>query len=355
MYSEVKLSQEKRRKGWSWRRKLATGIGIAALSAPASVFAVGAGISQAATSPTETMVRVFDPVIARAEDPLIEAMNRPDNPKLVEKCRQANFVTIDRSGTGMEIGHYSAGLKSKMVESLGGCAMYMLRGVDSTPERDSEILLDSLKEVTPDGEQKRVILVGHSSGGKTMLEIAAQPGVSEITDGIILIASPLDMTDVHGELLGVPVQGVNWLLDYRLPDWAIDNHAIVGLSNISGQFGRGKVLDGNEYSDTWLNTIKTSPRVVWGEIYGLHNGLRDITKTIANENIKLTYIASLDGDLTVNTRRASERLKEMMGGVDRVKIVDVGGIRHDDEWVHTEYPLYEPAERQAIKEALGLD
>ena len=276
------------------------GLGAAALATPFSVFGVGAGITTyASTSPAETYVRVFDESIARAEDPQLAGLSQPDDSELVEKCRQADFVTVDRSGTGMEISHYAAGLKSRMVESLGGCAMYMWRGVDSTPEQDAAVLLDAVKAVTPENTTKRIILIGHSSGGKTMLEIAAQPGVSELVDGILLIASPLDMSDVHGTLLGVPIENMRWLLNYPMPDWLIDNHAIVGLSNMSGQLGRNEWLNGNAYRDTWLNTVKTSPRIVWGEIRSLHEGLRDITQTIANENIKITYIASLDGDETV--------------------------------------------------------
>ena len=42
-----------------------------------------------------------------------------------------------------------------------------------------------------------------------------------------------------------------------------------------------------------------------------------------------------------------------MIGEGRVTVVDVGGMRHDDEWVHTEYPLYEETERKAIEEALS--
>lgn len=332
MSIEAPHSQQEKQKPHHWRLKFGAAIVGGLFAGVNAILGLDAARSEAIESHDAPTTSVLDHNITWTPNPEKEAKTRSVDPDLIEKCRESEFVVINLSGTGMETSHYAANMIQNIVEGLGGCSMYHWYGYTYDPEASAESIEKAVESVTPEGQRKQVILIGASFGGIAAEDIATQPAVedSKVMDirRIIMVQTPMDMSDVTDNVFGVPVA---WIKNAPIPEFG----GIVTLGNaIKGQFSRGEIFNTAEWNNTFINAAKTKPGLMRSELLRIQQGLQKV-----NPDISVDYVASPDSDPTVDDWRACQRLAALLGG-EKVSYVEIQGGGHDEGWLLSKADLY---------------
>ncbi|MGV8908338.1 MAG: alpha/beta fold hydrolase [Propionicimonas sp.] len=311
-----------------------------------ALLALDAERSIALDSPDPPTTSVVDHSITYATYPEREAKVHTVDAPLVERCRQSSFVVVSFSGTGLEASQYQANVIQRPVEDLGGCVMYHWYGHSYDSAASARSIAEAIRQVTPDGERKRVVFLGASFGGIAAEAIAADPVVveSRVIDlvRIIMIATPVDMNDVLQDVFGVPVPLIK---DIRVAIPHFGGLVVLGNA-INGQRQRGQLLDPAEWKNTFVNAAKTRPVLLWSELERLRQGMVWI-----RSDVRVDYLGSPDSELTVDTDKAYARVENLVIAETRYFQLHDGG--HDMGWLEATAGTYNEKLVPIFKEMFG--
>jgi hypothetical protein len=275
---------------------------------------------------------VVDKHITNADNPQEAAKVIDVDPALIEKCRDAKFVVINLSGTGMETSHYAASVLEQVTENLGGCSMYHWYGSEYNPAASADSIEKAVEEVTPTGTKKQVVLIGASFGGIAAEDIASEPAIENSNTielkQIIMLATPMDMSVVTENFFGIPI---TWVKNLPIPEFG---KLPVLVNSINGQWRRGQLFDQNEWNNTFINTAKTDPGLMRSQLQRIQQGLRRV-----RPDVHVAYAASPDSDPTVDNSGSYGALTQMLGG-DKVVEINIPGGGHDEGWLASKADLY---------------
>lgn len=323
-----------------WRKFIAESM-VATIATSMGILGIDTERSKALDTPDEPTTSVFDPNIAGAKDPESEARVRSVNPELIKQCRRSEFIVIYLSGAGMETSHYAASVFHQLVEELGGCSVYHWYGHVYDAKATTESIVHVIEYLANEGEKKKTVLIGPSTGGIIAEDIATQPALQNSNSidlrKIIMVQTPVDMNDTTEKVFGFPV---HWLQQLPIPEFG----GLIPLAHaINGQIIKKGNSSSDEWRDTFLNAKKTRPALLHSQLERIQQGLRKV-----NPNVAVDYIASPDGDHTVNNLQAYQRLIVLLGE-DKVTYVVVSGVGHDELWISEKAEKFKPAIKNALK------
>ena len=335
---------EKRRTLRRIRFAAATVAGV--LIGATAILALDTARSLALDPPDPPTTSVVDHSITWATYPERTARTTAVDASLVERCRDARFVVITFSGTGMADSQYQANMIQSFVEDLGGCVMYHWYGHTYDPAASARSVESAVESVTPSGQRKSVVFLGASFGGIAAEDIASNQVVAQspVIDlrKIIMIATPVDMNDVIQDVFGVPVP---WIKDVPLsiPRFG----GLVVLANaINGQRQRGELLDPTEWKATFVNAAKTRPVLVWSEVERLRKGM-----LVVRPDVPVDYLGSPDSDPTVDTSHAYERVDNLI--IAETRFITIPGGGHDEGWLLSMADRYNQKLQPILAELFG--
>lgn len=263
----------------------------------------------------------------------------------MELARKSKFVLVIQSGTGMETSQYTANVLYKTVQELGGVILYSWYGSSYDSHASAVSIRNAIREITPEGEVKPVIMLGQSFGGIAVEDESEDPVLQE-ADFIdmrrfIFEETPVDLGDATETFFGIPL---SWLKDIQIPEF---NGLTTLFNAINGQYLRGQLGLPEEWTNTFINAAQTSPELMRSEVVRMQSGLQRI-----NPNVPIDYIGSTDSRNTVNHRQAFERLAAM-GVKAKVRYIQISGVDHDEIWLSQQVDKYIPAIVDSIKDVVG--
>lgn len=302
--------------------------------------------------------------ISRANDPhegprteLAHVMNYPPGlaptkeqaekePDYMELARKSRFVLVIRSGTGMETSQYTANVLYNMVQELGGVIVYSWYGSQIDSHASAVSIRDTIREFTPEGEVKPVIMLGQSFGGIEAEDESEDPALKDANFlkiiKIIMIETPVDLEDTTETFFGMPL---SWLGNVQIPEF---NNLTTLANAINGQYLRGELGIPEEWNNSFINATRTSPQLMHSEVERIQQGLRKV-----NPDVAIDYIGSTDSRNTVNHRQAFERIDAMTDAP--TNYISISGADHDEIWLAYKVDRYIPSLIQSIKAAIGKE
>ncbi len=319
------------------RRKIVAGIGVAAIGLPASIVAAGSVMTYAVTPPdSEAVTMAYNPVVTRNfEDPWAEYRITGKDPAAERECENREVYAVTRSGTGPEVSQYMAGLMDEQLRAMGGCALVLWRGANSSLESEARVIGEEIQELTSKDSPATILLFGLSSGGGAMVEIARHPKQLEIPsiDQIVVVmdSSPLSLAQTKQTIGGVSAEQLQDFFRQDLPDVITYNHAPIAISNGNGLTAMGKLDDQQAILDSWTTLKKTWPPIIWRELKYLaeHTADKQIDETV-------WYLAPNDPDIDVN--KVIAELEETVTGSLHIRRID--GTFHAKSWEEYYYNRY---------------
>lgn len=324
------------------RRKLMAGFLGGTVLSVVGILTLDSEMSEAKRIPVEPSVTILDTAITYTQNPAETTRTQQVSPERVEQCRESKFVVVFISGTGMEVSFYSGNNVKELVEGMDGCVMYLLKGTSNDEHLWAKLLEKAVDEVTPEGEQKDVMLVGGSEGGIVAEDIASDPAIENSKNmkikQILMLMTPVDMNDTLGTFFGMPIP---WL-DAKTGDLPKFGNFVVLMNGMNGQSQRDDLLNWGEWQMTFDNAAKTDASRLRYDVERIRRGMQRL-----NPNIDITYVAAdpnvdyRDQDKTVNGMQAYQRIVDMMkqeGGAGQVSFIllNTRGFRaggHDNCWL----------------------
>ncbi|MDR1711870.1 MAG: hypothetical protein LBR58_08480 [Propionibacteriaceae bacterium] len=279
-------------------------------------------VSHNAILPMETpTLRVFDPGVVWPADAGVDAIQAAqfmaDDPQLVTDCRMSRWAVIHLSGTGMETSHYAAGMLDPVVRSLGGCSMYLWYGRRYDADAAARVIAEQVEQWAYPWWHKELVLAGASFGGIAAEEIAASQILADagiVVRGVIMESTPTDLSDVSDASLATSL--VKWAgTNFEIQD-APGDYVPVIMANAMGQRQLGK-YELRDFEDSWRNTVKTYPQLMWSQIAGIKRGMTQL-----RADVPVAYIFS-DSDQTVKVAQASGKVKQLFAEVTAVQTTAV--------------------------------
>lgn len=316
------------------KRHLVLKIGTAAVcglvAETATILAIDTSVTQALEVPHGPSVAILDQHITTTQNPVATMRSEQADPMLVERCRESRFVVLIIDGTGLPTSFYTGNQLNEIVNELGGCIMFVVKGTEYDEQALAQEIKSAINNVTPEGETKHVVGIGQSEGGIILEDMLTNPILENadnlIFDKAIFLMTPIDMNDVKQTIFGIPAA---WLDAWpgELPKYG---NLVVLINAINGQRLRGDLGDPREWGFTFENASKTDPNTMRADVERVRAGMRRF-----NPNIDIDYVATPE-DETVDNSKAIQRLVDMMrqaGGTGRVNVHWLpASIKHDGCW-----------------------
>ncbi|MGB2786761.1 MAG: alpha/beta hydrolase [Candidatus Saccharimonadaceae bacterium] len=277
--------------------------------------------------------------IERATDP-------PDKPSIHwvsdrTTCENSDFIVIHNSGTGKETGEHVATNNRKLIESFGGCVMYLVYGYTYQPKESAEVLSSTISSFAKNGEKRKLILVGSSFGGIAWEEIAMHPAVrnSPFIDiiAIVMESAPTSMKDVKGDILGFPASDV---ANLRIPII----RPFVLANNLFDIVDRKEEINFLTVKNAAINAAETRPQLVDSQLARTIHGLGPDE---IRPDIRIFYVHSPETDDMINTVQALATLRRMTKA--SITELAIEGAGHATSWLDFKYPKTEPAYETILK------
>ena len=329
-------------------RRLGRIVGVLAaiLAANLLILAADAARTMALDPPDPPTTNVVNHDITWARNPEEKAKQVELDATLMKHCREASFVVVTFSGTGMEDSHYQANMIQPMVEDLGGCIMYHWYGHRYDAAASARSVENAVADVTASGKRKPVVFLGASFGGIAAEDVATDPVVRESkaieVKKIVMIATPVDMNDVIQDVFTIPVPAIKDI-PLQIPPFG----GLVVLGNaINGQRQRGQLADPEEWRHTFVNAEKTRAVLMWSQLQRLRRGM-----LIMQTDVPIDYLASPGTDHTVNTDQAYQRIDSVIEAETRYFIIEGGG--HDRGWLLSTADKYNVIIGPILQEMFG--
>lgn len=277
--------------------------------------------------------------VERATDP-------PDGPSIHwvsdrTTCENSDFIVIHNSGTGKETGEHIATNNRKLIESFGGCAMYLVYGYTYQPAESAKVLSTTIEAFVKDANKRKLVLIGSSFGGIAWEEIATHPAVrdSPFIDilAIVMESSPTSMKDVKGDILGLPASDV---ANLRIPII----RPFVLANNLLDIIERKDDINSLTVKNAAINAAETRPQLVDSQ---LAETIRGLGPHEIRSDVRIFYIHSPKTDDMINTVKSLGTLRRMTNAT--ITELAIEGAGHATSWLDFKYDKTKPAYEEVLR------